>query len=186
MRNTAVKGRRSRCGVLLLLFLLATMPLRARELAVPPADLLPAEFVAVQQLADAGMAVMLLRVGGHDLPMFTGLTEAAAIDRAMRKLRPPRALTHELLGDVLEATGWRLERLVIDELDAGQFKAALELTALRGGTRRMVDSRPSDGLVLALRHGAPIVVARQVLEAAAEEELRRPGQAGKTLTAATD
>jgi uncharacterized protein len=153
---------------------LAMLPLQARELAVPPADLLPAELVAVRVVPELGMAVMLLRVGGNsELPIFTGMVEAEAIERARRKLRAPRPQTHDLLADTLAATGWTLERLVIDELREGQFMAALDLRH-RDGSRRLIDSRPSDGIALAMRDGRPILVARQVLEAAAAEETRPP------------
>jgi uncharacterized protein len=146
-------------------------PAVARELAVAPSQLMPAELVAVQVLGGSGMAVVLLSVGGGqgELPMFTGIAEAEALGRAWQQDRPPRPLTHELLGDVLEATGWRVERLVIDELREGQFLAALELRNAAGETR-LVDSRPSDGLVLALRQGASVQVARDVVEQAAEED----------------
>lgn len=155
---------------LLLAGVLAISPLQARDLAVPAADLLPAELIGVQGVPALGMAVMLLRVdGGTELPIFTGLGEAEAIERAWRKQRPPRPLTHDLLADTLAATGWTLERLVIDELREGQFMAALDLRHA-DGTRRLVDSRPSDGIALAIRDGRPILIARQVLEAAAEEE----------------
>jgi uncharacterized protein len=146
-------------------------PAVARELAVAPSQLMPAELVAVQVLGGSGMAVVLLSVGGGqgELPMFTGIAEAEALGRAWQQDRPPRPLTHELLGDVLEATGWRVERLVIDELREGQFLAALELRNAAGETR-LVDSRPSDGLVLALRQGATVQVARDVVEQAADED----------------
>lgn len=138
----------------------------ARDLAVPVGDLLPSELVGIHALPGE-MAVLLLRSsdGRSELPIFTGQVEAAAIERAWRRLRPDRPLTHELLGDLLEATGWKVERLVIDELRDGQFLAALELRNGAGQTR-LVDTRPSDGLALALRAGAPVVIARQVYEAA--------------------
>jgi uncharacterized protein len=154
------------------LLLSATVPhASARELAVAPSQLMPAELVAVQVLGASGMAVVLLSVGNGqgELPIFTGTAEAEALGRAWQQDRPPRPLTHELLGDVLEATGWRVERLVIDELRDGQFLAALELRNAAGETR-LVDSRPSDGLVLALRQGATVQVARDVVEQAAEED----------------
>ena len=156
----------------MLLWLLGASAVSARSLAVAPADLLPAELVGVQALPETGMAILLLRTpdGAAELPMFTGIVEAAAIDRALRHEKPSRPLTHELLGDVLLATDRRMQRLVIDELRDGQFLAALELRAKDGGHVRLVDTRPSDGLALALRYGAPVFVARQVFEAAEQEE----------------
>jgi uncharacterized protein len=170
--------------LLLLFLLLPASAAFARDLAVPASQLLPAELVAVQVLADTGMAVVLLRVVDDDLPIFTGSAEAEAIERSWRKVRPPRPLTHELLGDLLEATGWRIERLVIDELREGQFLAALDLRH-EDGRRTLLDTRPSDGLVLALRQGAPVLVARQVLEDALQDEDEgRPARPVLTASAA--
>lgn len=162
----------SRFTMLLFGALLAGPPaVVAREIAVPSSDLLPAELVGIRALPDAGMALLLLRTadGRSELPMFTGMAEAEAIDRAWRGIRPERPQTHELLGDMLQATGWKVERLVIDELRDGQFLAALELRG-EGGKRRLLDTRPSDGLALVLRTGAPVQVARQVIRAAERDE----------------
>lgn len=166
------------------LLLAGALPATARELAVPPSQLLPAELVAVQVLADSGLAVLLFSVdnGSAELPIFTGSAEAEAIERSWRKVRPERPLTHELLGDVLEATGWRIERLVIDELREGQFLAALDLRHEDAGTR-LLDTRPSDGLALALRQGAPVLVARQVVEDASDGDRQAPRP---VLTAAVE
>jgi len=158
--------------VLVLLLGLLAIDAGARELAPAAADLVPAELVAIHQVPDAGMALLLLRTadGSAGLPMFTGQVEAAAVERAWRGERPDRPLTHELLGDLLETTGWKIERLVIDELRDGQFLAALELSSTSGQTRRLLDTRPSDGLAMALRVGAPVFIARQVIEDAERED----------------
>jgi uncharacterized protein len=175
---------------LLLLLLLAPLfaghRVEARELAVPAADLQPAELVAIRHIPERGMALLMLRVGGDaELPIFTGTVEADAIERARRGIRPPRPLTHELLADLLGETGWTAERLVIDALRDGQFHAALELRNA-AGQRRWLDTRPSDGLAVVLRNGeGRIAVARQVVEdARAEEEAPPSGRPRAVLTAA--
>jgi uncharacterized protein len=172
-------------GVLLLGLLALGNPALARELAVAPGDLRPAELVGVQQIPEHGVAILLLRVAGSDvdLPIFIGPVEAGAIERAWRKLRPPRPQTHELLGDLLEATGWKVERLIIDELRQGQFLAALELRSA-DGQRRLLDTRPSDGMALTLRSGGSVAVARQVVEAAAEEATPTPRSAPRAVMTA--
>lgn len=139
----------------------------ARELAVSEADLVTAEILGVQPLPDASMAAVLLQVGDDTFPVMIGMVEAMAIERARLGVQSPRPLTHELLGDVIASADLRMARLVIDELtDDGRYLAALELQPTEGGALRRVDSRPSDGMALAVRSGAPIVVARQVVEKA--------------------
>lgn len=144
---------------------------KARELAVAEADLLSAEIVGVQAAPGREMAAVLLKVDQDTLPVYIGIVEAMAIERARRGMQTPRPLTHDLLGDVIVIAGLRLQRLVIDELtEDGNFLAALELQPAGGGPLRRVDSRPSDGMALAARSGARIVVARQVVEKARAAE----------------
>jgi len=153
----------------------------ARELAVAETDLVSAEIMGIQASPDGDMAAVLLKVEGDMLPIFIGIVEAMAIERARRGVHSPRPLTHDLLGDVIASADLRMRRLVIDELtDDGNFLAALELQPTGGGAMRRVDSRPSDGMALAVRSGARIVVARQVVEKArAAEQDRAPEQPGR-------
>lgn len=155
----------------------------ARELAVPRHHLVEAELVAVVPSPDLSVAAALLRVKGSRewVPIFIGLPEAEAIERARSGERPPRPLTHELFGDVLAGAGIKIERLVIDALRDDSYLAVLELR-LRDGRSRRIDTRPSDGMALALRQGAPILIAREVVEAAQ----KTPPDAQPTLTTRHD
>lgn len=155
--------------------LAATGTAQGRDLAVPEADLLTAEIAGVQAAPDGSMAAVLLRVDGELLPIFIGPLEAAAIERGRHGIRPPRPLTHELLDEVIRRAELRLDRLVIDELsEQGSFLAVLELRPIGGGKLRRIDARPSDGMALAVRSGADIVVARQVVEKARRSEPDEP------------
>lgn len=157
-------------GCLLMLALLGTHA-EARELAAAEDSLKPAEVLGVEPLPIGDMAAIVLKVGDDTLPVFTGLYEGAAIERARRGVAPPRPQTHELFADVLARQGLELHRVVIDELrDDGNFMAVLELRR-RGEAITRIDSRPSDAIALALRLGAPIVVAEQVVvKALADDE----------------
>jgi uncharacterized protein len=154
-----------------LLVVLGSSLAQARDLAAPESDLRQVELIAIQQIPMQGMSVLVLRVmpDGDELPIFTGTAEGEAIERAWRQMRPQRPLTHELLGDLLEATGWTLERLVIDELREEQFLAVVEISHA-DGRRQRIDARPSDGLALALRSGATIHVSKQVIDAVANPQ----------------
>ena len=111
--------------------------------------------------------VMLREVSGERrvLPIFIGLPEANAIHLALEGRTPARPLTHDLMIDVLTELGARLERVVITELDAGTFYAELQISGPDGP--RTVSARPSDGVALAVRVGAPIHAAAEVLDEAA-------------------
>lgn len=99
-------------------------------------------------------------------PIVIGRFEARAIDRSVRRQAPPRPMTHDLLATVLEATGATLERVEITDLKEGTFFASLKVR--KDGETVEVDSRPSDAIALAVRTGAPIFVAEEVLKEASE------------------
>ncbi|MCK7593342.1 bifunctional nuclease family protein [Pseudomarimonas salicorniae] len=158
----------ARC-LLALCLLLTADATGARELHASEDSLLAAELIGVEALPGTDLALIVLGVAGRQLPMFTGLSEASAILRARDGLYPDRPQTHELLDSSLREAGWRAQRVMVDLLDEeGNFHAVIELVD-EGGRKRRLDSRPSDAIALALRAGARLYVARDVLDSAAEE-----------------
>lgn len=108
--------------------------------------------------------VLLREVGGSRyLPIWIGAAEASAIANAQSGVVPPRPLTHDLLADVVAGLGERLVSVHITELTEGTFYAMLKFT----GTE--ISSRPSDAIALALRTGADILCAEDVLDEAGVE-----------------
>ena len=77
-----------------------------------------------------------------------------------------RPLTHDLLLDVTEELGGRVERVDISDLRDGTYIADLHLATPR--EEAVVDSRPSDALALAARTNAPISVVPEVFDAGKE------------------
>ena len=98
------------------------------------------------------------------LPIYIGIFEANAIASEMQDLDFPRPLTHDLLRNLIEELGLRLETVLITHLREGVFYAVLQIEG--PGTALELDSRPSDAIALALRTGSPILVAEEVLEVA--------------------
>jgi len=106
--------------------------------------------------------------GTRTFPILIGIFEAAAIDRVVREIATPRPLTHDLMADTLTSLGARLERIVVSSLQSHTFFAKLMIE--RDGETVEVDSRPSDAIALAVRLGAPIYVAEEVLRDVLGEE----------------
>ncbi|MBI4615572.1 MAG: bifunctional nuclease family protein [Planctomycetes bacterium] len=104
--------------------------------------------------------------GERGFPIVIGFFEAAAIDRNVKEIRPPRPLTHDLLARVIEGLGSELERIEITALKESTFYATLVLS--RNGDEVRIDSRPSDAIALAAGTGAPILVSEEVMSAAAQ------------------
>ena len=98
------------------------------------------------------------------LPIIIGRAEADAIVRAAAGVVPSRPGTHDLITDLLELVDARVEEVALTELRDGTFFAELFVEAIGG--LQAIDARPSDGLALAVRSGAQIVVATAVLDEA--------------------
>jgi bifunctional DNase/RNase len=119
------------------------------------------EVVGVRVEVPSNQPIVLLReaAGERYLPIWIGAVEATAIAFAQQGVVPPRPLTHDLLKDVLDATGNALAEVRITEVNDGVFYATLVL-----GSGVEVSARPSDSIALALRTGSRIVCAEQILD----------------------
>lgn len=105
----------------------------------------------------------------RSFPIVIGLPEAQSIERRLKGITIKRPQTHDLLGNVVEALGARLDSITINDLTDHTFYATLDVTRA-DGTKLHVDSRPSDAIALGIAGGVPIFVAEHVLEAATRDE----------------
>jgi len=101
------------------------------------------------------------------LPIWIGHPEAAAILMKLQGASTPRPMTHDLMVDVLGEIDAKCTRVAITELRENTFFATITVTV--GDREIHIDSRPSDALALAVRSGAPIFAADDVLEGSAIE-----------------
>lgn len=111
------------------------------------------------------------------LPIWIGPNEAAAIAMALQGVTPPRPLTHDLFVATLEVLGQPLRSARITRLADGVFYGELVIGE-KGQT--VVDARPSDAIALAIRAGAPVLVAAAVLEEAGVPAEEGGGAADET------
>jgi len=101
--------------------------------------------------------------GDHRLlPVWIGPAEATAIAVEQQGVSLPRPMTHQLIGDVIDAFGRRIEQVRITEVRDNVFYAEL---ILDGNTR--VSARVSDAIALALHLGVAIHAEDNVLDTAA-------------------
>jgi bifunctional DNase/RNase len=123
------------------------------------------ELAAVKVDVESQTPVILLQEPGgahRTLPIFIGASEAQAIAMAVQGVVTPRPMTHDLIRDLLDSLEVRLERVVITELVDRTYYAELQLQS-QGRTAK-VSSRPSDAIALAVRTGAQLFVADDILE----------------------
>lgn len=130
------------------------------------AHVVAVEIVGVRVEIPSNQPVLLLREfnGARYLPIWIGASEATAIAMAQQGIEPPRPLTHDLIKELLDTFGITLLHVEIPKLDDGVFYASLIFS---NGDE--VSCRPSDAVALALRTGADVGVAEEVLQAAGIE-----------------
>ncbi len=119
--------------------------------------------IVISETDDQQIIILKEANGDRHFPIVIGITEAAAIDRRLKKHPTPRPPTHELLASVIEKLGGVVERVVINDLRDRTFFALLEVR--QGKKVLQIDSRPSDAIALGIGTGVPIFVEEKVLEA---------------------
>lgn len=125
----------------------------------------PVEVWRLAQDSDEKDVVVLRDAYGRHLPVWIGRWEATSI---WMELEPERAgplrrrpMTHDLFMRVLDRLGAQIERVVVDDYFNKTYYAKLYLQV--NGQKFAVDCRPSDGIALALRSRAPILVADEIM-----------------------
>ena len=124
------------------------------------------------------------------IPIWISNDSASAIAYEVEKITPQRPLTHDLIRNLIEGAGARVERVVVTELRDSTYHAAIHLLDVNG-TALKIDSRTSDAVAVALRVDCPIFVEEEVFrssrtplaedeEANAFEEQEWPDVIGET------
>jgi bifunctional DNase/RNase len=100
------------------------------------------------------------------LTMTIGKNEGDAIIIAKENIETPRPLTHELTTNIIKNLDGNIEYIEIYDLKEGVYYAKIHLTKkfLFFKDERIIDSRPSDAIALALRFKSKIYVSEKLLE----------------------
>lgn len=115
-----------------------------------------------------GLPVVILKPispdegSGAVLPIWVGMQEASAVMIALQGATTARPMSYDLMARLLTATQAGVRQVAVTRLDEGTFYAEITLDTPSGP--QIIDARPSDSIALALRMGAPIFVAEQVLQ----------------------
>ena len=108
--------------------------------------------------------IVLLKTsdGNKFLPIWIGHSEAAAILVKLQNAATPRPMTHDLVTDLLGHLEAEVISVTVTELRENTFYA--RITIQQNGSEIEIDSRPSDAIALAVRSGAKIFAADEVIE----------------------
>lgn len=133
----------------------------AREL---PISLLPVNVVGVQLHPETQTPVVLLVDPESDglVPIWISAQQAQAIHLAMSSQSTPRPMTHDTTVAIMRSLEGELDRLIIDQMTENTYLGLLEIVSPHSDPI-FLDVRPSDGLALAVRTGAAVWVARELL-----------------------
>jgi bifunctional DNase/RNase len=127
--------------------------------------------VIISEYGESQVVFLKERQGERSFPILIGINEAMAIDRRLHGRPSPRPMTHDLLANVIEAMGGRIEKIVVNDLRDHVFIATLFIR--RGEELIEVDSRPSDAIALGAALNTPIYVAEHVLDGVLKEPVSK-------------
>jgi len=131
-------------------------------------DKVQVDILGLSSSPSAGGAYALLlkeSYGARRLPIIIGSFEAQSIALELEGIKPPRPLTHDLLKNLVDDLGATVQEIFINELRDNTFYAKIILDVSSMTTT--IDARPSDAIALAVRTGAQIFVAEEVMDVAA-------------------
>lgn len=96
------------------------------------------------------------------LPIWIGSAEASAIIRKIENIAVSRPMTHDLIIQIVETMGGRIDRIEINDVEKETYYANVYI-ADKDGKEVVIDARPSDAIAVAIRVEAPIFVTANVL-----------------------
>jgi bifunctional DNase/RNase len=111
--------------------------------------------------------IVILKVEDENryLPIWIGQPEARSILMKLQNQVFSRPLTHDLAVNLVNELGGSMEKVTVTELRDSTFFATISVQI--DGRSVEIDSRPSDAIALAVRSGAEIFAADEVIEEAA-------------------
>lgn len=119
--------------------------------------------ITYNQLESGIYAVILEEEGGgRRVPIVIGESEAQAIQCKLQEIQMPRPLTHDLFLNTLKSLGVMLAGVEIYMMANGVFAANLYIH-IGNGPQKIVDSRASDAIALALRAEVPIFMEDSII-----------------------
>ena len=117
--------------------------------------------IAIDTACGSPIIVLNDKENRKALPIWIGSAEASAIIRKIENIKVLRPMTHDLIIDVIEKTGYSVDRIEINDVEKDTYFSTIYLS--NGENEVKIDSRPSDAIAVAIRVDAPIFVSSKVL-----------------------
>ena len=117
--------------------------------------------IGFDAMSETFVVVLREKVGERVLAIWIGRPEAESIVMRIHNIKHARPLTHDLCRNLIVGLGAALRRVQITHVEDSTYFAELHLEI--GGAVKVVDARPSDSIVVALRMDAPIFADEALL-----------------------
>jgi hypothetical protein len=99
--------------------------------------------------------------GNRRFSVMIGEPEAQSIAMKLNNKKSPRPLTHDLINNILNTLGTKLEKILIYNMVSDVFYSELHIR--KEEEMIIVDARTSDAVALAVRSDAPIYISSEIL-----------------------
>ena len=120
------------------------------------------DHIKMNRLSNQRSVILKGKEVSKSLSILIGEAEGNAIALKLQGQEMLRPMTHDLMDSMIRDLGATVTRVVVSEMRNDTFLANVVLQI--NGSSVEVDSRPSDAIALAVRCGAPVFVAEDVLE----------------------
>ncbi len=124
--------------------------------------------VYVAQTMDGFAPALVLKSKEKYLPIYVGLSEAISTNNKIKDYGTLRPIAHDLIMNFLERKGFRISKVLIDNLEDGIYFAQLYLK--NGDSIKKIDARPSDSIALAVRGDVDIFIKESILDEASRDK----------------
>lgn len=118
--------------------------------------------IAIDTASGSPIIVLNDKENRKALPIWIGSAEASAIIRKIENIKVLRPMTHDLIIDVVEKTGFHVSRVEINDVEEDTYFSTIFLSK-ENEEEVTIDARPSDAIAVAIRVDAPIYVSAKVL-----------------------
>ncbi len=118
--------------------------------------------IAIDTASGSPIIVLNDKDNRKALPIWIGSAEASAIIRKIENIKVLRPMTHDLIIDLIEKTGYRVDRVEINDVEQDTYYSSIYIVN-ENNEETAIDSRPSDAIAVAIRVDAPIFVSSKVL-----------------------
>ena len=120
---------------------------------------------------DAPVVILKDHATDRLVDIWIGPAEAVSISMELEQRQAPRPLTHDLIRNIFYELSVAVEHLIIHDVRDSTYFGRLVL--LVDGNQKDIDCRPSDGIAIALRMKAPILMPEELLARIDQERKAR-------------